>query len=69
PARALDHVIHHQCTSGFIGTPLERILAAHDVRHLIVAGVATHSTVEMTVRHAADLGYRVTVAADDPRTR
>ncbi|ALX16892.1 isochorismatase [Burkholderia cepacia JBK9] len=64
PARTLDHVVHHQCTSGFIGTPLERLLAAHDVRHLIVAGVATHSTVEMTARHAADLGYRVTVAAD-----
>ncbi|VWB14791.1 isochorismatase [Burkholderia aenigmatica] len=64
PARALDYVVHHRCTSGFIGTPLEQMLTAHDVRHVIVAGVATHSTVEMTARHAADLGYRVTVAAD-----
>ncbi|MDR3097126.1 MAG: cysteine hydrolase [Paraburkholderia sp.] len=63
-ARALDYVLHHRRTSGFIGTPLEQILAAHDVRHLIVAGVATHSTVEMTVRHAVDLGYTATVAAD-----
>ncbi|QGZ65019.1 cysteine hydrolase [Paraburkholderia acidisoli] len=63
-SRALDYVLHHRRTSGFIGTPLEQILAAHDVRHLIVAGVATHSTVEMTVRHAVDLGYTATVAAD-----
>jgi biuret amidohydrolase len=64
PGRALDYVLHHRRTSGFIGTPLEQILAAHDVRHLVVAGVATHSTVEMTVRHAVDLGYTATVAAD-----
>ncbi|MFP6560291.1 cysteine hydrolase [Paraburkholderia sp. B3] len=72
PARALDYVLHHRRTSGFIGTPLEQLLAAHDVRHLVVAGVATHSTVEMTVRHAVDLGYTAAVAADacacaDPR--
>ena len=59
-----EYVIHHLRTSGFIGTPLELILSKLGVRHLIVAGVATHSTVEMTVRHAADLGYQVTVAAD-----
>ncbi|WP_321967848.1 cysteine hydrolase family protein [Burkholderia cepacia] len=64
PLRGLDYVLHHRRTSGFIGTPLEQILAAHDVRHLVVAGVATHSTVEMTVRHAVDLGYTATVAAD-----
>ncbi|MDN7498513.1 cysteine hydrolase family protein [Burkholderia gladioli] len=64
PDRPLDYVLHHRRTSGFIGTPLEQVLAAHDVRHLIVAGVATHSTVEMTVRHAVDLGYTATVAAD-----
>jgi biuret amidohydrolase len=59
-----EYVVHHLRTSGFIGTPLELILSKCGVRHLIVAGVATHSTVEMTVRHAVDLGYEVTVAAD-----
>jgi biuret amidohydrolase len=59
-----EYVVHHLRTSGFIGTPLELILAKLGARHLIVAGVATHSTVEMTVRHAVDLGYHVTVAAD-----
>ena len=59
-----EYVVHHLRTSGFIGTPLELILSKLGARHLIVAGVATHSTVEMTVRHAVDLGYHVTVAAD-----
>ncbi|MDE1180488.1 isochorismatase family cysteine hydrolase [Paraburkholderia sp.] len=62
--RANELVIRHQRTSAFIGTPLEQILMKLGVRHLIVAGVATHSVVEMTVRHAVDLGYEVTVAAD-----
>ena len=59
-----EYVVHHLRTSGFVGTPLELILSRLGVRHLIIAGVATHSTVEMTVRHAVDLGYEVTVAAD-----
>jgi nicotinamidase-related amidase len=38
----------------------------------VVAGIATNSTVEHTVRHAADMGFEVTVAQDacsagDPR--
>ncbi|WP_321793662.1 isochorismatase family cysteine hydrolase [Burkholderia pyrrocinia] len=63
-SREHEFVIRHLRTSGFIGTPLELILMKLGVRHLIVAGVATHSVVEMTARHAADLGYEVTVAAD-----
>lgn len=62
--REHEFVIRHRRTSGFIGTPLELMLGKLGVRHLIIAGVATHSTVEMTARHAADLGYEVTVAAD-----
>ncbi|MNP79579.1 Isochorismatase family protein YecD [compost metagenome] len=34
------------------------------VQRLIVAGVATHSVVENTVREAADLGYDISVASD-----
>lgn len=62
--REHEFVIRHLRTSGFIGTPLELILTKLDVRYLIVAGVATHSVVEMTARHAVDLGYEVTIAAD-----
>lgn len=64
PARREEHVIHHLRTSAFIGTPLELLLNGLGIRHLVIAGVATHSVVEMTARHAADLGYHVTVAAD-----
>jgi biuret amidohydrolase len=63
-SRPNEFVIRHQRTSGFIGTPLELLLGKLGVRRLIVAGVSTHSVVEMTVRHAADLGFEVTVAAD-----
>jgi nicotinamidase-related amidase len=37
---------------------------AAGARRLVIAGVATHSVVESTVRHAVDMGYEVTVAAD-----
>jgi nicotinamidase-related amidase len=63
-SRPDEFVLRHRRTSGFIGTPLELILAKLDARRLVVAGVATHSVVEMTVRHAADLGFEVIVAAD-----
>jgi nicotinamidase-related amidase len=59
-----EFVIRHLRTSAFVGTPLEQLLLKLGVRHLIVAGVATHSVVEMTVRHAVDLGYEASVAAD-----
>jgi nicotinamidase-related amidase len=62
--RTNEFVIRHLRTSAFIGTPLEQLLLKLGVRHLIVAGVATHSVVEMTVRHAVDLGYEATVAVD-----
>ncbi|CAE6723627.1 Peroxyureidoacrylate/ureidoacrylate amidohydrolase RutB [Paraburkholderia nemoris] len=62
--REHEFVLRHHRTSGFIGTPLELLLRKLGTRHLIVAGVATHSVVEMTARHAADLGYEVTIAAD-----
>jgi nicotinamidase-related amidase len=59
-----EYVVHHRRTSAFIGTPLEQILTIVGARRLIVAGVATHSAVEATVRHASDLGFEVRVAAD-----
>jgi nicotinamidase-related amidase len=62
--REHEFALRHLRTSGFIGTPLELILMRLGVTHLIIAGVATHSVVEMTARHAADLGFEVTIAAD-----
>lgn len=59
-----EFVMTHTRISAFKGTAVEQTLRMLGVQHLIVAGVATHSVVENTVREAADLGYTITVAAD-----
>lgn len=56
--------ITHQRINAFYGSPLEHLVRQFDARRLVIAGVATHSVVESTVRHAVDCGFEVTVAAD-----
>ncbi len=57
-------VIDHKRVNAFFGSPLEPILHRLGARSLAIAGVATHSTVEHTARHAADMGFAVTVIED-----
>jgi nicotinamidase-related amidase len=57
-------VVDHKRVNAFFGSPLEPILHRYGARHLAIAGVATHSTVEHTARHAADIGFGVTVLED-----
>lgn len=59
-----EFVVTHTRISAFYGTQLEALLHLLDARRLVVAGVATHSVVESTVRDAADRGFDVHVAAD-----
>jgi nicotinamidase-related amidase len=59
-----EFVVTHSRINAFFGSDLEAVLTALGTRRLVVAGVATHSSVEHTARHAADIGYAVTVAAD-----
>lgn len=59
-----EFVLTHQRISAFAGTSLEGLLRLLKAQQLVVAGVATHSVVEGTVRDAADRGYEVHVAAD-----
>lgn len=59
-----DHVIDKTRYSGFIGTPLERLLRTHGVSQLVVGGVTTSMCVESTVREAGQLDYRVFVARE-----
>ena len=59
-----EFIVKHTRISAFYGTPLEETLRLLGARRLVVAGVATHSVVEGTVRHAADIGFSVTVAKD-----
>lgn len=59
-----EFIVKHTRISAFYGTPLEETLRVVGARRLVVAGVATHSVVEGTVRHAADIGFDVMVAED-----
>ncbi|SDF76223.1 cysteine hydrolase family protein [Thalassobaculum litoreum] len=59
-----EHVVTHTRNSGFQDSTLAQVLFKLGARHLICCGVSTAYTVEGTVRHAADIGYEVTVASD-----
>lgn len=59
-----EFVVTHTRISAFVGTAVEQLLRLRGVQQLVVAGVATHSVVENTVRDAADRGFDVRVAAD-----
>jgi biuret amidohydrolase len=59
-----ERVVTHSRINAFFGSELDRVLADLGARRVVVAGVATHSAVEHTARHAADAGYDVTVASD-----
>lgn len=58
-----EFVVTHKRINGFYESSLETVLRALGATRLLVAGVATHSVVESTVRHAADMGYEVAVVA------
>ncbi|NJP46454.1 cysteine hydrolase family protein [Actinacidiphila epipremni] len=57
-------VVHKNRVSAFAGNNLHQILAAMDVGHLVLAGIATGGIVLSTALQAADLDYRVTVLSD-----
>jgi len=59
-----EHVVRHGRINAFYGSPLAEVLRLLEARDLVIAGVATNSTVEHTARHAADMGFDVSVAAD-----
>lgn len=59
-----EFIITHKRINAFYGTHGEALLTMLSARTLIIAGVATHSVVESTVRHAVDCGYHVVVPAD-----
>jgi len=63
-ANPRERVVTHTRINAFYGTPLAELLRDVGAERLVIGGVATHSVVESTVRHAADMGYDVWVAAD-----
>jgi nicotinamidase-related amidase len=61
---AEEKIVAKNVNSAFIGTRLEEILDEIGATTLVVCGVLTHNSVEATVRHGGNLGYRVFVVAD-----
>ena len=56
--------LEHWCSSGFANTDLDLQLKKHGIHQLIVIGLRANTCIDSTVRHAAELGYEVTVAKD-----
>ena len=59
-----EPVVTHARINAFYESELESVLRRLEAERLVLAGVATHSSVEHTARHATDMGYEVFVAAD-----
>ena len=63
-ARAGEPIVVKHRISPFIGADLETLLRANGIDTLVLAGVHTSGVVLSTVRHAADLDYRLVVVRD-----
>lgn len=59
-----EPVIDKGCVDPFVGTSLRLALAAEQVGHVVLGGVATNLVVESAARHASDAGLQVTVVED-----
>ena len=64
PDTASDVIMSHNRVNAFYATQLEQVLSDYGCEHLVLFGVATHSVVEHTARHAVDLGMRVSIVTD-----
>ncbi len=62
--RVEDFIVKKNRYSAFYGTPLNSILTAHDIRHLVVCGVTTNICVETTVRDASQRDFRTFIVRD-----
>jgi nicotinamidase-related amidase len=64
PDTPSDVIMSHNRVNAFYATQLEQVLSDCGCEHLVLFGVATHSVVEHTARHAVDLGLRVSIVSD-----
>jgi len=62
-------VIEKNFPNSFRNTELKATLDRHGIKNLVVAGMMTHMCVDATVRHAADVGYKITLLGDACATR
>ena len=58
---AADIVITKTRVSSFYASPLEAILSAQGITHLVLTGIATDGVVEGTARDGVDRGYYVLI--------
>lgn len=59
-----DWVITKTRVSSFYASPLEGILQAQGLTHLVLTGIATDGVVEGTARDGADRGYSIIIPDD-----
>ena len=64
-----ETVVEKNFPNSFRATGLQQLLEKQGIKNLVVAGMMTHMCVDASVRHAADLGYKVTLLADACATR
>ncbi len=57
-------VVVKRRVSAFAGSDLEVVLRARELRHLVLAGIATSGVVLSTLREAADRDFQLTVLSD-----
>ena len=62
-----EKVIEKNFPNSFRATSLQDDLKG--IKNLVVAGMMTHMCVDASVRHAADLGYKITLLGDACATR
>ena len=67
--QASETVVEKNFPNSFRATGLQQLLEKQGIKTLAVAGMMTHMCVDATVRHAADLGYKVTLLGDACATR
>ena len=63
-----ETVITKHTNSAFIGTDLDGLLKAQDIRSVVICGVITNNSVETTARMAGNLGYETYVVSDATAT-
>jgi nicotinamidase-related amidase len=64
-----EAVVEKNFPNSFRNTALKEMLEKQGIQHLVVAGMMTHMCVDASVRHAADLGFKVTLLGDACATR
>src|SRR5688500_13077549 len=67
--KAGETVVEKNFPNSFRNTNLQQVLEKQGIKNLVVAGMMTHMCVDASVRHAADVGYKITLLSDACATR